>query len=84
MWRTASDRFRATELQFRAGALTLARDRPRARACHSLCTSDGGVFVESFPGHGHTKCIINYYGWSDSVIGRRLIAVAYYQYGYYY
>lgn len=73
-WRAASDRFRGTAVSSRQVHWPVHWARAPL-VCHSLCTSGVGVFVESYPRFpGRTKCIINYYGQSDSVIGRRLIA----------
>jgi len=69
-----SDRFRGTAVSSRQVHWPVHRARA-SLVCHALCTSGIGVFVESYPRFpGRTKCIINYYDRSDSVIGRRLIA----------
>jgi hypothetical protein len=53
MWRAASDRFRATELQFRAGALTYKRARARVIFLSlfylviAYIQASGGIFVQS-------------------------------------
>jgi len=54
-------------------------------SCHCLYTSERRCLCAKLArAAGRTKCIINYYGRPDSVIGRRLIAAAYWQCGYYY